>query len=190
MERYIKSQIEDSIRCKSLLTDDFYVKKIYELSKIIVSSFQDGGKLILCGNGGSAADAQHIAGELVVRFRKDRRALPAIALNTNSSVVTAIGNDFDYDSIFERQVEAFGTSKDVLFVLSTSGKSESVIRAITIANQMNMKTIGLLGKDGGDCLGILSNSIVVPSMDTPRIQESHIMLGHIICDIIEMEMFN
>jgi len=186
----IKEQINDSVDVKNRISSDEELISIIEAAAdIITESYKKGGKLLLCGNGGSAGDAQHIAGEMVARFRLERNALSAIAFNTNSSVVTAIGNDYEYNYIFERQVEAFGREGDVLISISTSGNSESVVRAINKAKEMNIKTVSLLGKDGGPCKGISDYAIVIPSHDTPRIQESHIMVGHIICDIVERRLF-
>lgn len=186
----IKGQIKDSISVKEkILGDEKLLEMIENAADIITKSYESGGKLLLCGNGGSAGDAQHIAGEMVARFRLERKALSAIAFNTNSSVVTAIGNDYEYNYIFERQVEAFGREGDVLLSISTSGNSESVVRAINKAKEMNISTVSLLGKDGGVCKGISDYAIIVPSDDTPRIQESHIMIGHIICDIVERRIY-
>jgi len=186
----IKSQIKDSIGVKTrIMESSELVKMIEDASEEIIKCYKGGHTLLLCGNGGSAGDAQHIAGEMVARFRIERKALSAIAFNTNSSVVTAIGNDYEYNKIFERQVEAFGHEGDVLISISTSGNSESVVRAINKAKEMNIKTVSLLGKDGGNCRDISDYAIIVPSDDTPRIQESHIMIGHIICDIVERSMF-
>lgn len=190
IKKVITEQINNSISVKnSILENDALIKLIEDASTEIINSYKDGHTLLLCGNGGSAGDAQHIAGEMVARFRIERRALSAIAFNTNSSVVTAIGNDYEYNKIFERQVEAFGHEGDVLIAISTSGNSESVVRAINKAKEMNIKTVSLLGKDGGACRDISDYAIIVPSDDTPRIQEAHIMIGHIICDIVERSLF-
>lgn len=190
LKELIKSQISESVSVKEkILNDEALIKIIEEASEEIVNCYKNGHTLLLCGNGGSAGDAQHIAGEMVARFRLERKALSAIAFNTNSSVVTAIGNDYEYNIIFERQVEAFGRDGDVLISISTSGNSESVVNAIRKANEMNIKTISLLGKDGGACREISDYAVVVPSSDTPRIQEAHIMIGHIICDIVERRLF-
>ena len=186
----IKDQISESIDVKNkIMQDERLIKAIEDASNIIIDSYKRGGMLLLCGNGGSAGDAQHIAGEMVARFRIERRALSALAFNTNSSVVTAIGNDYEYNKIFERQVEAFGHSGDVLIAISTSGNSESVVRAIEKAREIGITTISLLGKDGGACKDISDYALIVPSSDTARIQESHIMIGHIICDLVERSMF-
>lgn len=190
MQDEIVKQIEDSINVKNkIITNKELLTIIEKSAKEIINCYKIGGKLLLCGNGGSAGDAQHIAGEMIARFRLERKALSAIAFNTNSSVVTAIGNDYEYNYIFERQVEAFGKKGDVLISISTSGNSESVVRAIKKASEMGIKTVSLLGKDGGRCRDISDFSIIIPSSDTPRIQESHIMVGHIICDIVERSLF-
>lgn len=186
----IKSQIAESIEVKKkIYEDDTLIKKIEEAAYAITECYKNGHMLLLCGNGGSAGDAQHIAGEMVARFRIERKALSALAFNTNSSVVTAIGNDYEYNKIFERQVEAFGHNGDVLIAISTSGNSESVVRAIEKAKEMGITTISLLGKNGGACKDISDYAIIVPSNDTARIQESHITVGHIICDLVERSMF-
>lgn len=190
IDEIIRSQIKESIDVKNkILSDESLLTQIEKASEEIVKCYKSGHMLLLCGNGGSAGDAQHIAGEMVARFRIERKALSALAFNTNSSVVTAIGNDYEYNIIFERQVEAFGHSGDVLIAISTSGNSESVVRAIEKAKSMGIKTVSLLGKGGGACKDISDYAIVVPCDDTARIQESHIMIGHIICDIVERSMF-
>lgn len=186
----IKEQITESIDVKTKIAkDEELISLIEKAAFAIIESYKGEHMLLLCGNGGSAADAQHIAGEMVARFRIERKALSALAFNTNSSVVTAIGNDYEYNKIFERQVEAFGHKGDVLISISTSGNSESVVRAIKAANKAGITTISLLGRDGGRCRDISDMAIVVPSDDTARIQESHIMIGHIICDIVEKMLF-
>ena len=186
----IALKMKESIMVKqTMMNDPVYLDTIYNMSDIIVDAYRKGHMLLLCGNGGSAADAQHIAGEMVARFKLERQALPALAFNTNSSIVTAIGNDYEYDMIFEKQVEAFGKKGDVLLAISTSGNSESVVRAVEKANSMGLITISLLGKGGGRCNELSNKSIVVPSDNTPHIQESHIMIGHILCDIVEQSLF-
>lgn len=185
----IRERIVESIQAReNMLGDQMLLKGIQQAVDTIICTYRGGGKLLLCGNGGSAGDAQHIAGELVARFYLERKALPAIAFNTNSSVVTAIGNDYEYDVIFERQVEAYGKPGDALIAISTSGESESVFRAICKANELGVHTIGFLGKGGGRCRDICENAIVVPSDVTPRIQECHILIGHIICEFVEREL--
>ena len=147
-----------------------------------------GGKLLLMGNGGSAADSQHIAAELIGRFKKERKAIPALALTVDSSSLTALGNDYGFESIFSRQVEALANPNDAIIGISTSGNSKNIIRALNLAREIGTKTIGFMGNDGGamkDCVDI---GIIVPSNDTARIQEVHITIGHIICEIVEQDL--
>lgn len=155
----------------------------------ITEALQAGGKVLLFGNGGSAADAQHIAAELVNRFLLERPALPGIALTTNSSIVTSISNDRDYAEVFARQVEALGRPGDVAIGISTSGQSASVIRGIEAASTMQMCTIAFTGGDGGKLAGLVDYAFVVPSRSTPRIQEVHATLGHVLCQLVETELF-
>ena len=156
---------------------------------MIGDALNDGKKLLLMGNGGSAADAQHFAAEIVGRFRMERRGLPAMALSTDTSILTAIGNDYGFEAIFRRQVEALASEGDVVIGISTSGTSENVFSALSLARQMGCKTVGLLGKDGGTIRDIVDIDLTVPSKDTPRIQEGHIMMIHIICDLVEKTLF-
>ena len=156
---------------------------------MIGDALNDGKKLLLMGNGGSAADAQHFAAEIVGRFRMERRGLPAMALSTDTSILTAIGNDYGFEAIFRRQVEALASEGDVVIGISTSGTSENVFSALSLARQMGCKTVGLLGKDGGTIRDIVDIDLTVPSKDTPRIQEGHIMMIHIICDLVEKRLF-
>jgi D-sedoheptulose 7-phosphate isomerase len=158
---------------------------------LIKTAFTGGNKVLFCGNGGSAADCQHLATEFVIRLSHDikRPGLPALALTTDSSMLTAGANDIGYDNVFARGVEAFGQEGDVLIGISTSGKSESVNNAFRMATSKRMKTIGLLGKDGGTSKPIVTLAIVVPSNDTQRIQEGHITIGHILCSLVERELY-
>ncbi|BAF70554.1 D-sedoheptulose 7-phosphate isomerase [Nitratiruptor sp. SB155-2] len=158
---------------------------IYTASIICIEALKNQKKIMLCGNGGSAADAQHIAAELVGRFKKERRSLPAIALSVDTSALTAIGNDYGFELVFARQVEGLAQKGDVLIGISTSGESENVLRAMEEAKKRGCKTIGLLGKDGGRIKDLCDAAIVVPSSQTPRIQEMHIMIGHILCSLID-----
>jgi D-sedoheptulose 7-phosphate isomerase len=151
----------------------------------IIDSLENGGKVILMGNGGSAADAQHIAAEFVGRYKKERKAFPAIAITTDSSIVTAIGNDYGSEKVFSRQVEAHGKIGDVVIGISTSGNSANVIEAVKTAREIGCFTFALLGNDGGQLKSLVDIPIVVESRDTPRIQECHILIGHIICDLVE-----
>jgi D-sedoheptulose 7-phosphate isomerase len=158
---------------------------------LLVRAFREGHKLLLCGNGGSAADAQHLATEFVVRMNPaiTRPGIPALALTTDSSFLTAGANDFGYDRVFARGVEALGNRGDVLLGISTSGKSESVRLALVTARERGMRTLGLLGKDGGRCTELSDVAIIVPSDDTQRIQEGHITIGHILCALVEQELY-
>jgi len=158
---------------------------IYTASVIVTEALKNQKKVLLCGNGGSAADAQHIAAELVGRFKKERRGLPAVALSTDTSALTAISNDYGYEQVFARQVEALAQKGDVLIAISTSGESENVLRAVEVARTMGCKCIGLLGRDGGRIKDMCDAAIVVPVEDTPRIQEMHILVGHILCALVD-----
>ena len=151
-------------------------------------TLQRGGKVLFCGNGGSAADSQHLAAEMTGRFIKDRRPLAAIALSTDSSALTCIGNDYSFDEVFARQVAGLGRSGDLLIGISTSGNSRNVIRAVEEAGKLGMQTIGLLGRDGGQLRSLCTHSVVVPSPVTARIQECHILIGHTLCGLIEQEL--
>lgn len=158
---------------------------IERAAELLASAIADGRRLLLCGNGGSAADAQHLAAEMVGRFMVDRRALPAIALTTDTSALTCIGNDYGFAHVFERQVQALGSPGDVLLALSTSGRSENVRLALTAARQQGMLTIGLLGGDGGPCAALCDVPIIVPSTSTARVQEAHGLIGHYLCEAVE-----
>jgi len=173
-----------------MLSSSDLVATIAKVSEIIVASFRQGNKVLLFGNGGSAADAQHIAAELVGRFAFDRPALPALAFSVNSSCVTAIGNDYGFDQVFSRQLEALGRAGDVAIGISTSGNSPNVVNALTAAGKMRLRTIGLTGAGGGTIAKNAEFCICVPSKETPRIQECHILIGHIISEIVEREIFH
>mgnify|MGYP001288651005 FL=1 len=163
-------------------------REILEAAQTICDRLASGGKLLLMGNGGSAADSQHIAAELIGRFKKERAAIPAIALTVDSSSLTALGNDYGFETIFSRQIEALATAKDAVIGISTSGNSQNVIRALNLARNMGAATIGLMGHGGGNMKDCVDICIVVPSDDTARIQEAHITIGHIICEIIEQDL--
>ena len=188
IKREIGEQIRESIEVKRRIVERM-VDQIAEAADMLVQSLRKGGKVILFGNGGSAADAQHIAAEMVGRFKMERRALPAIALNTNSSVITAIGNDYDFTLSFSRQVEALVKEGDVAVGISTSGNSSNVIYALKRASELGAKTIALTGKTGGMLASVADLAIIVPSDDTPRIQEAHITIGHVLCDLVEKMLF-
>jgi D-sedoheptulose 7-phosphate isomerase len=165
--------------------DDNLISSIESVAKELISCFERGNKVLICGNGGSAADAQHISAELVGRFVKERKPLPCIALTTDTSAITAIGNDYDFHTIFERQVEALVNEFDLVIGISTSGNSKNIINAIEKANLLNCKTVSLTGRDGGELKDISHYNINIDSMITARIQESHILVGHILCEIID-----
>lgn len=187
-QEQIKRIIEESIDVKKKVLG-LLVPKIEAAAKLIISSFQSGNKLLVFGNGGSAADSQHIAGELINRFQMDRTPLPAIALSTDTSVLTSAGNDYGFDVVFTKQVEGLARKGDVLLGISTSGNSANVLKAIEAGKKIGTKSIGLLGCGGGKIVKEVDVDIVVPSDSTPRIQESHITIAHIICELIEKEMF-
>lgn len=188
-QKYIQDQLEESATTKRK-TFDACAADIMKAVDVIINAYNNKKKVLLCGNGGSAADAQHIATELVIRMNKpDRPALAALALTTDTSMLTAGGNDIGFENIFARQIEALGTAGDVLIAITTSGKSENVNRAIKAAKQRGLQVVGFLGKDGGASKNLVDIPIIIPSNDTQRIQESHITVAHIICGIIENEMF-
>jgi phosphoheptose isomerase len=159
-----------------------------QAADVIDQCLRAGNKLLVCGNGGSAADASHFATELVVRFAKDRRALPAICLVSDSGILTAAGNDYGFDEVFARQVTAFGTAGDVLICLTTSGKSKNLIRALEEAKTRKLKTIAFLGRDGGSTVGIADLDLLIKSDSTARVQEAHQLLLHVLCEIIEARL--
>jgi len=189
MKEIISSQISASIEAKKQLLSEHYLDIISLMAKTLVEAYKQGNKVILCGNGGSASDAQHIEGELVGRFKMERRALPAIAITANTSTMTAIANDYGYGEVFRRAVEAHGKPGDILIAISTSGNSQNVISAAEQAKKQGMKIIGLLGGNGGKLEKLSDIAFVAPSNDTPRIQECHILVGHILCDLIERGVF-
>lgn len=166
-------------------TIEVMIPKIEEASKMVVETLKNGNKVLLCGNGGSASDAQHISAELVGRYKTERRGLPAIALTTDTSILTSIGNDYGFDRIFDRQVEALVQKGDLLIGISTSGDSLNVLSALLLAKEMGAKTLGLSGKGGGKLNYACDVNLVVPSDDTPRVQEMHILIGHILCQAVD-----
>jgi D-sedoheptulose 7-phosphate isomerase len=159
--------------------------QIANVASLLIKALDNGNTIFWCGNGGSASDSQHLAGELIGRFKGDRKPLKSISLNSDSAVMTCIVNDYGYEYIFSRQIEALGSKGDVLIGISTSGRSENVNNALRVANENELHTVGLLGKDGGTALHEASHTIVIPSKSTARIQEMHITIGHILCDLIE-----
>lgn len=187
----IKSIITESISVKSdILANEQLLDTISQIVKKIVSGLKGGQRIYFCGNGGSAADAQHLAAEFSGRFYKDRKALPAEALHCNTSYLTAVANDYGYDLVYSRIIEGIGEAGDILVGLSTSGNSANIIKAFETARLKNITTIGFTGMSGGVMKGLADFLINVPSTDTPRIQESHIMVGHIICELVEDSYFN
>lgn len=190
MKNYIKDQIKKSYETKQkIYENEELINKIEDVSQRCVALYRGSNKTILAGNGGSAADAQHIAAELVGRYGFDRPSIPSLALTTDTSNLTAIGNDYGYDQVFSRQLEGMGQEGDIFIGISTSGNSVNIINAFTSAKKKGIMTVALTGRDGGEMAKIADVALVVPSDSTPRIQESHILIGHIICDIIEKEIF-
>jgi len=187
----IKQAIKQSIELKEkILSDDQMLNQIQEVVNICAAAFSDGKKVLFCGNGGSAADAQHLAAELSGRFYFDRDPLPAEALHVNTSYLTAVANDYSYDEIYSRLIKAQGKQGDVLIGLSTSGNSGNVVKAFEKAKELGMITVGLTGETGGKMKNISDYLFNVPSTDTPRIQEAHELIGHIICELIESKLFS
>jgi len=190
MSDKIKNIITASITTKQqILENETLLQTVSDCVEVIVTAFKNGNKVLFCGNGGSAADAQHLAAEFSGRFYKDRDALPAEALHCNTSYLTAVANDYSYDVIYSRLIQGIGIKGDVLVGLSTSGNSKNIVSAFEVAKQKGMTTIGFTGESGGVMKSISDHLLNVPSFDTPRIQESHIMLGHIICELVEAQYF-
>lgn len=190
MKNYIKDQIKKSYETKqAIYNNDALLDVVAQVASLCVELYKTDKKTILAGNGGSAADAQHIAAELVGRYGFDRPSIPSLALTTDTSNLTAIGNDYGYDQVFSRQLEGMGQEGDIFFGISTSGNSQNIINAFEVAKKKGITTVALVGKDGGKMAKMADHAIVVPSDSTPRIQESHILIGHILCDIIEKEIF-
>jgi D-sedoheptulose 7-phosphate isomerase len=190
MIKYISTQIEETQRLISaMLVDEMLISRIQAAAEACIGSLQHGGKILLAGNGGSAADAQHIAGELVSRFAFDRPGLPAIALTTDTSILTAIGHDYGYEKLFARQVQAHGNKGDIFIGYSTSGKSPNILQAFEEARTHGLLSIGLTGNRIGPMRELCDYLLEVPSGDTPKIQEGHLVLGHILCGLIENTIF-
>ena len=186
----IESQIKDSIRVKEkLLNNESVLKNIEIVSKECIKALNNDGKILLAGNGGSAADSQHISAEFVSRFYFDRPGLPAIALTTDTSALLAIGNDYGFENVFSRQIEALANKGDIFIGISTSGNSKNVVNGLIAANKKGLITVGLIGENGGLMEELCTYCIKVPSNETHRIQESHILIGHIICCIVEENIF-
>ncbi len=190
MNPKIAANIAASIAVKQqLLADEAFLQKIDTVVELVANAFQNGNKVLFCGNGGSAADAQHLAAEFSGRFYKDRKALPSEALHCNTSYLTAVANDYSYDVIYARLVEGCCVKGDVLIGLSTSGNSKNILNAFAAAKELGTMTVALTGASGGNMKDSCDHLLNVPSVDTPRIQESHILIGHIICELVEAKIF-
>lgn len=190
MKQAIQDIIQASVSVKqTILSDTALISRIEEITNVIVNAFSNGNKVLFCGNGGSAADAQHISAEFSGRFYSDRNPLPSEALHCNTSYLTAVANDYGYDVVYSRIVKGMGRPGDVLVGLSTSGNSVNIIKAFEQARQLDMITIAFTGATGGQMKDYCDYLINVPSTDTPRIQESHIMIGHIVCQLVEEQLF-
>jgi len=186
MQEQIRKELEESILTKKQVISTL-LPEIEAAAKKMIHAIQNGNKIFFVGNGGSAADAQHLAAELISRFLKERKSLPAIALTTDTSILTAIGNDYGFDRIFARQIEGLAKKGDIVFGISTSGNSQNILEGFIKAKIVGCTTIGMLGNDGGKIKDQADLSIIIPSNSTPRIQESHITIGHILCGLIEQE---
>lgn len=191
MIKQIKDYINDSIQTQQkILNDENIVNTIEKISLTIINALKNGNKILFVGNGGSASDCDHLATEFVSKFYKDRHAFNAISLTSNNALITALSNDFGYDKAFSRQIEAIGQKGDILFALSTSGNSTNVVESIKIANEMKLTTIGLVGLKKSEMDNICSILIKVPSVETPNIQEAQMIIGHLICKIVEDKLLN
>jgi D-sedoheptulose 7-phosphate isomerase len=188
MDPVIRDAFIDSAQVKKKFAET-YEKKIDEVSELIVGAFKAGNKVLLFGNGGSAADCQHIAAEFVNRFKINRPPLPALALTTDTSIITSIGNDFDFSDIFVKQIKAVGIKGDIAVAISTSGKSPNITKALEAAAKLGIVTVLFTGGDGGAALSMATHAFVVPSKNTPRIQEVHIALGHVLCELVDNKLF-
>ena len=185
VHRQLRSHVE-VIR----MVDEKLAEPVTECALLLIHALQKGHKVLTMGNGGSAADAQHFAAEMVGRFLMERKALPAIALTTDTSILTAVSNDYGFDDVFKRQVEALAEPGDVLIGISTSGNSKNIKRAFAAGKNLGAKTIGLLGRDGGEIASLADLDLTVPSLETPRIQEAHLFMIHILCDLVEKGLFS
>lgn len=188
-EKLVSKAFKDSVRVKEMFFSKKNISLVVEASTWIAESFKSGGKLMVMGNGGSAADSQHIAAEFVNRFEIERPPLPALALTTDSSILTSIGNDYDFKFVFSKQVKALGKEADVLLAISTSGASQNVVKAVETAKGLGIKTIALTGKEGGELIEKADLVLNVESQSTPRIQEAHITICHIICELVDHILF-
>lgn len=190
MHDYITSQIDEAQRVMGAMRGDATLQaSVAAAAQACITSLKAGGKVLFAGNGGSAADAQHMAGEFVSRFAFDRPGMAAIALTTDTSILTAIGNDYGYEKLFERQVQALGRSGDVLVAYTTSGRSPNILRALEAARSRGIVTVGFTGNRGGPIVELCDHLLAVPVADTPKVQEGHLVLGHILCGLVENAMF-
>jgi D-sedoheptulose 7-phosphate isomerase len=189
LDNIIANALKENMRIK----EDFAKKntsKLIEFAQYLCNAFRNAKKLMICGNGGSAADAQHLAAEFVNRFQLDRSPLPALALTTDTSIITSVANDYQYEDVFSKQIEALGVSGDILLAISTSGSSPSVLAAIRAARKKGVYTVGFMGGQGGDMLRLVDLALLVESECTPRVQEVHILAGHLICELVEHILFH
>jgi D-sedoheptulose 7-phosphate isomerase len=190
IKKYFRQELFKSVTTlERIASDDSLAAAVEDLTKVCCTALRSGKKILLAGNGGSAADAQHLAGELVSRLNFDRPGLAAFALTTDSSVLTAVGNDYGYEKVFSRQLDAVGSSGDVFIAISTSGRSPNILRALEESRRKGIVTVGFTGTPGGAMPDLCDYCIQVPASETPKIQEGHIVLGHILCGLIECEMF-
>jgi len=188
---YVLKEFQSSVAVKQkILADSAFLQQVTRMGHLLIDRYQAGNKLLIAGNGGSAADAQHIAAEFVSRFNFDRPGLPAMALTTDTSILTAVGNDYGYDQLFRRQLEANGQHGDVFLGISTSGNSPNILQALEAAKIKGITTFGMTGKTGGKMRELCDYCLCVPSADTPRIQEAHILIGHTLCAMVESALFD
>ncbi len=188
MEKIIKKAVMEGLRVK----EDFIKRNtssLIHLAEHLSKAFTNNKKLLICGNGGSAADAQHLAAEFVNRFQLERKPLPALALTTDTSIITSVANDYSYDEVFSKQINALGVQGDILLAISTSGRSENVLSAIRTAKKKGLYTVGFIGGDGGEMWRLVDLALVVKSDQTPRVQETHILAGHLICELVDYILF-
>lgn len=184
----INNVINEQIKNLEALRNSNYNEKIESISNILIKCLKNGNKILIAGNGGSASDAQHFAGEIVGRFLLERKGLSCVCLNTDTSVMTCVANDYGYEDVFARQIEGIGQKGDVFIGISTSGNSKNIVKAVEKSKEMGITTIGFLGKDGGNLKGMVDEDLVIPYKSTARVQEHHIMSIHLICEIVEKEM--
>jgi len=187
MEQVISSEFDSHLETMKIVKETMQ-GDLLKASSMVVETLKKGGKILLCGNGGSAADAQHIAAELTGRYKRERRGLPGLALTTDTSAITAIGNDYGFERVFDRQLQALANKGDLLIGISTTGNSTNIINALKLAKNLECITVGFSGRDGGAMNEYCDVNLIVPSNNTPRIQEMHILFGHIICHIVDMEV--